>query len=86
VEAVWSDACAWPEPPQPAAQLSLLDWVWDESWEVLASLLAEESAELLRLCEAELGGSTNSTGAFALVPVWSAVASERKENSFQGSG
>ena len=26
VEASWPSSCAWPEPPHPAKQLSLLDW------------------------------------------------------------
>jgi len=39
-------------------------------------LSADESAELLLLCDAELGGSTNDTGALVLTPFCVAVASE----------
>jgi hypothetical protein len=39
-------------------------------------LSADESAELLLLWVAELGGSTNDTGALAFVPFCVAVASE----------
>jgi hypothetical protein len=76
VELSWFDAWAWPEPPQPASQLLLLDWSCAEVWSVDASLVADESALLLLLCVAELGGSTNDTGALVFTPFCVASASE----------
>jgi hypothetical protein len=54
VDAYWVLSCAWPEPPQPAVQLPLDDWVWSLVWVVDASLDALDDAELLLLCVAEL--------------------------------
>jgi hypothetical protein len=76
MDASWDESWACPEPPQPAEQESLLDWSWDESWVVSAVFVAEESAELSRLCEAELGGSANETGLLAFVPDCVAVPSD----------
>jgi hypothetical protein len=42
VLAYWLRSCACPEPPQPASQLSLLDWSWSASWLVSASFYADE--------------------------------------------
>ena len=63
--AVWYRACACPEPPHPAPQLSLLDWVWSASWLVSASLYADESAVFVAVWSPP-----------ALVAFWSAVADE----------
>jgi hypothetical protein len=48
VDELWSSAWAWPEPPHPATQLELLDWVWLADWVVEALFDAEDDAELLR--------------------------------------
>jgi hypothetical protein len=58
-------AWACPEPPQPAPQLSLLDWSWLASWLVSALLYADESALLVADCTEP-----------ALVAYWSASADE----------
>jgi len=71
VEAHWPRACACPEPPQPAPQLSLLDWDWSAPWVVSASLYAFESAEFETAWVAEPNGP-----AFELVAFWSAFANE----------
>jgi hypothetical protein len=65
VSADWSADCACPEPPHPASQRLLLDWVWSGSWVVDASLDASDEAEL-----------SSDWYPPALVPVWSALASD----------
>jgi hypothetical protein len=44
VSAHWPESWIWPEPPQPAPQLSLLLWVWSVLWSVSASFDASEEA------------------------------------------
>ena len=90
VLAFWKSACAWPEPPQPTPQLSLLVCVWSASWLVSAEFEASELAELSRVWFAELSPPETSppaieTGTLALTPFclapafelasWSVVAS-----------
>lgn len=50
----WSKSCDWPDPPQPEWQLELLVCDWLAVWSVDAVLDADDVAELLLLCEAEL--------------------------------
>src|SRR3954468_18498293 len=81
VSALWSDDCAWPEPPHPYWQLELLVWVWGPFWVVSAELDASELAELSSVWLAELLPAVTSppatmTGTFALTPFWVAVADE----------
>jgi hypothetical protein len=62
-------------------QLELLDCDWSAFWVVDAVLLADEDAELVLFCEAELDPPDTEppaivTGTFALTPFWSAFASE----------
>jgi len=44
VAAVWEASCACPEPPQPAAQLELLDWLWSADCVVAAVFAADDFA------------------------------------------
>jgi hypothetical protein len=81
VSALWSDDCAWPEPPHPYPQLLLEVWVWGPFWVVSAELDASELAELSSVWLAELSPAVTSppatmTGTFALTPFWVAVADE----------
>ena len=73
VLACWLSNWAWPEPPHPAPQLSLLDWVWSASWFGSSVFDAEELAELVRSWVAELSPAVTlppeyETGALALTP------------------
>jgi hypothetical protein len=81
VDAYCDRSCAWPEPPQPATQLELLDWSCVALWSVLAVFDADDVALLLLFCVAELGPVVTSPaaiaiGTLALTPVWSAFADE----------
>ena len=72
---------ACPDPPQPARQLELLDCDWWADWLVEASFDAEESAELLLLCVAELEPPDTlppaiETGTLAFTPFCFAFAFE----------
>ena len=44
VAAFWEASCACPEPPQPAARLELLDWLWLADCVVAAVFAADDFA------------------------------------------
>jgi hypothetical protein len=84
VSALWSDDCAWPEPPQPESHEVLVDWDCGPVWVVSAELDASELAELLSVWSAELSPAVTSppatmTGTFALTPFCMAVADESED-------
>jgi hypothetical protein len=81
VSALWSDDCAWPDPPQPYPQLELLVCDCGPFWVVSAELDASELAVLCSVWSAELSPPATfppatTTGTFALTPFCVAFAEE----------